>query len=34
MRKKVSEDYKRSVNMRVTDDAEGEDNIFNVKFTF
>lgn len=34
MQKKVAEDYKRSVNMRVTDDADGEDNIFNIKFKF
>ena len=34
MRKKVAEDYKRSVNMRVTDDADGDDNVYNVKFSF
>jgi hypothetical protein len=34
MIKKVMEDYKRSVNMRVTDDADGGDNVMNVKFKF
>lgn len=34
MQKKVAEDYKRSVNMRVTDDADGDDNIYNIKFKF
>lgn len=33
MRKKVAEDHKRAINMRVGDD-ESEDNIFNVKFSF
>jgi len=34
MMKKVAEDYKRSVNMRVTDDIDGDDNIYNIKFKF
>jgi hypothetical protein len=31
---KVNEDYKRSVNMRVTDDIHDENNIYSVKFKF
>jgi len=31
---KVNEDYKRSVNMRVTDDINDENNIYCVKFKF
>lgn len=31
---KVNEDYKRSVNMRVTDDIHDENNIYSVNFKF
>jgi hypothetical protein len=34
MQKKVAEDYKRSVNMRVTDNAEDDSNIYNIKVRF
>lgn len=34
MVKKVAEDYKRSVNMRVTDNAEDDNNIYNIKLRF
>jgi len=34
MQRKVAEDYKRSVNMRVTDDEAGDNNVYNVKFKF
>ena len=34
MQKKVAEDYKRSVNMRVTDNAEDDNNIYNIKVRF
>jgi hypothetical protein len=34
MRRKVEEDYKRSINMRVTDGLHEDNNIMNVSFKF
>lgn len=34
MKRKVEEDYKRSINMRITEDENEESNIMNIKFEF
>ena len=34
MIKKVSEDYKRAINMRIVDESDQDSNILNVKFEF